>query len=141
MIWTLKIPVLLVFAEPAWHLIIGGSYATKLVELYNWQTGQICQLSNLPFDLEQTSGTVLDGIPIFCGNFNYGQGDTNCSQLNKDDLTWERVSPTEIQSQYFANFVKWLISQFWSDCTFYNGLIIDFKVVNKCKYNKQYICL
>jgi len=75
-------------------LIIGGSYATKLVELFNWQTGQICQLSDLPYDLDAGSGTVLDGIPIFCGNWRSGQGDKNCFKLNKGDLTWEKVSPT-----------------------------------------------
>ncbi len=78
--------------EPSWHLIIGGSYAARLVELYNWQTGQICQLNDLPYDMDASSGTVLDGIPILCGTWQSGQGDKNCIKLNKDDLTWDRVS-------------------------------------------------
>jgi len=86
--------------EPAWHMILGGNGQSEnlnSVELYNWQTGEQCKLeSRLPFQVAAHSGIVLDGVPVFCGGVaNLGQypdASALCYKLNKENMTWERVS-------------------------------------------------
>ena len=36
-------------------------------------------------------GTVFEGVPIICGNYSYGQGDTQCHSLNTKNMAWEKV--------------------------------------------------
>ena len=87
--------------EPAWHMIFGGNGQSgnlKSVELFNWQTGEQCKLANpLPFTVAAHSGAVLDGVPVFCGGIavlgQYPETSNLCYKLNKETMTWERVSP------------------------------------------------
>ena len=52
-------------------MIFGGnrppSGYLKTVELYNWQTGKQCQLKEIPNKLSAHVGTVMDGVPVYCG--------------------------------------------------------------------------
>ncbi len=68
-----------------------GSFLSS-VELFNWQTGEQCQIKNFFNSISAHSGTVLDGIPIICGGYRYSSGLDECYKLNKNDLSWERVS-------------------------------------------------
>jgi hypothetical protein len=79
------------FLDPAWHLITGGSYANNILEAYNRKTGQQCHWENLPYDMDAHVGTVFEGVPIICGNYSYGQGDTQCHSLNTKNMAWEKV--------------------------------------------------
>ena len=78
-------------------MIIGGNDGTALlntVELYNWKTKQQCMLrERLPSPISETSGIVLDGVPIFCG----GYGKDNeiqkaCYKFDPQTRAWENVS-------------------------------------------------
>ena len=59
--------------EPAWHLILGGNgppfFYLSTVELYNWQTGEQCQLKDHPYEVAGQAATVMDDVPVFCGGF------------------------------------------------------------------------
>ena len=79
--------------EPAWHLILGGNGPgtfLSTVELYNWQTGEQCQLKDLPYGVAAHSATVMDNVPVFCGG--YSQAPENrCFKLNQTDQSWIQV--------------------------------------------------
>jgi hypothetical protein len=82
---------------PYWHMIIGGSSGSALldsVELFNWKTGQQCFLkSKLPLTVSEHSGTVIDGQPIFCGG--YGPNNARqkgCYAYEKSEDRWRNVS-------------------------------------------------
>jgi hypothetical protein len=79
------------FLDPAWHLITGGSNSANIFEAYNWKTGQQCQLENLPYGMGAHVGTVFEGVPMLCGNYNSQQGDTRCQKLNTKSMIWEKV--------------------------------------------------
>ena len=86
-----------VIPESTWHLIFGGFgpssiYATT-VELYNWKSGEQCQLGNLPTAVGSHSGAVLDGIPIYCGGFSSDAmfGDNRCFKLDLEERKWIQV--------------------------------------------------
>ncbi len=82
--------------EPTWHLILGGYCKGRLnsVELYNWQTGEICQLANLTIPINSQSATVLDGFPIYCGGYFGTAGWTSdrCFKFDKAARDWTEVS-------------------------------------------------
>ena len=74
--------------------MLGGINETGFlssVELFNWQTGEQCHLPDLPYPVYGHVGTVLDGVPVFCGGDN-GLIQYKCFKLNLTDLTWNRVS-------------------------------------------------
>ena len=79
--------------DSAWHLIIGGwrseSGSISSVELYNWKTGEQCRLKDLPEPVSCQSGTVMEGTPIICGNFEGSQD--KCYSLNNTSNTWIKV--------------------------------------------------
>ena len=54
---------------PEWHIIIGGRnvYDLTSVEAYNWETGEQCNLNDLPVGLSLHSATSFDGVPMICG--------------------------------------------------------------------------
>jgi len=72
-------------------LIIGGYTGSSIssVELYNWKTGEQCQLKDLPEPVSCQSGTVMEGTPIFCGN--YRNTHDKCYSFNKTSKTWSQV--------------------------------------------------
>ncbi len=83
-------------------MIFGGDRTDDLrlssVELYNWETGEQCQLGDLPRPISEHTGTVFNGTPVYCAGVR-DQGYVNseeCYKFNKKDRTWERVSPLEI---------------------------------------------
>lgn len=74
--------------------MLGGINETGFlssVELFNWQSGEQCHLPDLPYPVYGHVGTVLDGVPVFCGGDN-GLIQYKCFKLNLTDLTWNRVS-------------------------------------------------
>ena len=78
-------------------MIIGGNgyidgTTLDFVELFNWQTGEQCQIRDFYNDICAHTGTVLDGVPIICGGYRYSSGLDECYKLNKADMAWERVS-------------------------------------------------
>jgi hypothetical protein len=70
-------------------LIIGGVPSETSVELYNWQTGEQCQLKDLPEPVAAQSGTAMEGTPIFCGN--YLNTHDKCYSFHKTSKTWSKV--------------------------------------------------
>ena len=77
-------------------MIIGGNGyidGTTLdsVELFNWQTGEQCQIGDFYKSVGAHSGTVLEGVPIICGGYESGHGLDECYKLNKDEMVWEQV--------------------------------------------------
>ena len=80
--------------EPAWHLILGGNgppfFYLSTVELYNWQTGEQCQLKDLPYGVAAQAATVMDDVPVFCGG-DSGRYENRCFKLNKADQSWIQV--------------------------------------------------
>ena len=96
-----------IFVEIVWHLIIGGDGDAldddrlASVELYNWETGEQCQLGDLPRPIAEHTGTVINGTPVYCGGVQ-DQGYVNsaeCYKFNKKDRVWERVSHSKIMHQ------------------------------------------
>ena len=80
--------------ESAWHIIFGG-YAPEFspiatVELYNWQTGEQCQLKDLPYGVTEHTGTVIGDVPVFCGGYSVN-AENRCFKLNKTDQSWIQV--------------------------------------------------
>ncbi len=58
------------------------------VELYNWRTGQQCQLPNLTYPIDGQVAVVMNGTPAYCGGYNSLQ----CFKLDKVTRTWIKVS-------------------------------------------------
>ena len=75
----------------------GGQADKELkVELFNWRTGEQCQLSEqLPFSTYGHSAAVLDGVPVYCGGLldKDDDGDKRCHKFLKETKTWEQVLP------------------------------------------------
>jgi len=78
-------------------MVIGGSNGAMLldtVELFNWKTHEQCQLkAKLPITISEHTGTVFDGVPIFCGGF--GPANTRqkgCYKYDKNVMNWQNVS-------------------------------------------------
>ena len=84
------------FLETAWHLIVGGdgsSQKLSSVELYNWKTGEQCQLEDLPHPNAGHTATVLDGTPAFCGGTS-PDVEKRCYKFDKTTLSWIQVRRT-----------------------------------------------
>ena len=61
----------------------------KTVELYNWQTGKQCKISDIPTDvLWKINGVVLEGYPAYCGTVD----DKRCFKYDKTEKKWMEVS-------------------------------------------------
>ena len=78
-------------------MIFGGngisSTRPKTVELFNWETGEHCKLGDLPFGVAAHSGTVMNGIPVFCGGYLDSSGDSSfCHKYNIQKQEWEQVN-------------------------------------------------
>ena len=77
-------------------------------ELYNWQTGEQCQLKDLPYGVAAHAGMVMDDIPAFCGGyFDVCVGgallaDNRCFKLNKTDQSWIQVGHLSISLNNFC---------------------------------------
>ena len=75
-------------------MIFGGnrppSGYLKTVELYNWQTGEQCQLKDLPYEVAGQAATVIDDVPVFCGGVSLTY-ENRCFKLNKTDQSWIQV--------------------------------------------------
>ncbi len=82
--------------DKAWQLVFGGlsdfsGSVLNSVELYNWRTGQQCQLPNLTYPIAGQVSIVMNGTPAYCG----GTTDANslqCFNLDKVTRTWIKVS-------------------------------------------------
>jgi hypothetical protein len=86
----------IVSAEPEWHLIFGGyDYDTdsyvRSVELFNWQTGEQCDLPQpLPFGVSSPTAQLFEDAPVFCGGrLPENKNDNRCHRFNAG--SWERV--------------------------------------------------
>ena len=82
--------------DPPWHLIVGGySYLTtslKSVELYNWKTGEQCELPDLPYEISYHTGVTFEGTPAFCGGgYSQTADERRCYKFEKSSLTWTQV--------------------------------------------------
>jgi hypothetical protein len=92
-------------------LILGGNGPTlgtwlKAVELYNWQTGEQCQLKDLPYGVAAHAGIVMDDIPAFCGGESVANEyiiDKRCFKLNKTDQSWIQVGHLSIFPAIFVS--------------------------------------
>jgi hypothetical protein len=69
-----------------------GSYLQS-VELYNWRTGQQCQLPNLPSPVYASVAVSMNGTLAYCGG-DKGSGNLvqQCFRLDKTTNTWVQVS-------------------------------------------------
>ena len=76
-------------------MIFGGldsdASRPKTVELFNWETGEHCTLSDLPYGVSSFSGTVMDGIPVFCGGYTHSGQSGLCQKYNIEKKEWEQV--------------------------------------------------
>ena len=81
--------------DSAWHLIFGGNHPPSgylaTVELYNWQTGEQCQLKDLPYQVAGQAATIMDDVPVFCGGLSVTY-ENRFFKLNKTDQSWIQVS-------------------------------------------------
>ncbi len=75
-----------------------GGHSTQranntLVELYNWQTGQLCSVGSLPSETYAISGVFLEGYAVFCGGLpTYEPTVRNrCYRYDKTSGTWIQV--------------------------------------------------
>ena len=79
-----------------WHMILGGQKnlfeVLQSVELYNWQTGQQCQLGDLPNEIFAHSGTELEGVPVYCGGIIDEVDQKDCYKYNSETGSWDKVS-------------------------------------------------
>jgi hypothetical protein len=86
------------FLDPSWHMIFGGNDypyqdSMRSVELYNWKTGEQCQLEDLPYGVAAHSGIVLEGTPAFCGGGITG-AEKRCYKFDKTNSSWIWVRGT-----------------------------------------------
>ncbi len=65
------------------------------VELYNWRTGQQCQLPNLTNPIAGQVSIVMNGTPAYCGG-GTDTGSLQCFNLDKVTRTWVQVSTCTI---------------------------------------------
>ena len=76
-------------------MIFGGNGINsrpKTVELFNWETREHCKLGDLPFGVAAHSGTVLNGIPVFCGGFLDSSSQSRlCHKYNLQKQEWDQV--------------------------------------------------
>jgi hypothetical protein len=81
-------------------MILGGRKdlfeTLKSVELYNWRTGQQCQLGDLPSEIFAHSGTEIDGVPVFCGGIKDDEDQSDCYKYSSETDSWEKVSEINI---------------------------------------------
>ena len=80
-----------------WHLICTGQDASNAIsscELFNWKTGEQCQLPDFPQPSHAATGIIFDGIPCICGGFNGVGFSKLCFKFDKLTRTWIRVSIT-----------------------------------------------
>ena len=89
---------ILVILELPWHLIFGGSNgsAIKSVELYNWKTGDHCQLDDLPEEARgHAAVTLTDGTVVYCGGWDKNSSAvTACYQKQLAETSWFPVRTT-----------------------------------------------
>ena len=74
-------------------MIFGGDSANdkeKSLELFNWETWDHCKLGNLPYGVAGHSGTVMNGIPVFCGGYS-SHSSSWCFKYNIQSKEWEQV--------------------------------------------------
>ena len=62
------------------------------VELYNWRTGQQCQLPNLTNPVASQVSVVMNGTAAYCGGSNAAGRSLQCFKLDKATKTWMQVS-------------------------------------------------
>ena len=81
-------------AEPEWHMIIGGKNVDDLssVELFNWKTGEQCQMEDLPNGIRIHAATVFDGVPLICGGFSAEKLIESCFKYSSLQQEWIQVS-------------------------------------------------
>ena len=98
------------FLDPSWHLIFGGNgliptSRLQSVELFNWQTGEQCQLPDLPTGVTSHMATVLDDVPVYCGGFSdmSKKADRSCYKLDKTSKTWIKVDVSLLDNEWLSN--------------------------------------
>ena len=74
-------------------MILGGSNTnyTGPVELYNADTGQQCQLGNIPLGNLGPQAVNFAGTPFFCGGQNPSGLSTDCYMYFMKNDTWSKV--------------------------------------------------
>jgi hypothetical protein len=48
-------------------MLIGGMDTIQSVELFNYQSGQVCRIEPLPLVIDTAVGGIFDGYPAICG--------------------------------------------------------------------------
>jgi hypothetical protein len=93
----------------------GSSQKLSSVELYNWKTGEQCQLEDLPHPNAGHTATVLDGTPAFCGGTS-PDVEKRCYKFDKTTLSWIQVRRTPFFFSFFlfSFFLFFFLSFFLS---------------------------
>ena len=72
-----------------------GHDRTKLVEPYNWKTGEQCTLPDMPIYSAGSEAVVMNGFPIFCGgsldDMEWKSFDERCFRMDKTTKSWKKV--------------------------------------------------
>ena len=71
-------------------MILGGRYQDYFlpVELYNADTGEHCNLGNIPIGVNAPQAINFDGTPFYCGGENPTALTLDCFTFSKDNDTW-----------------------------------------------------
>ena len=92
-------------SELYWHLIMGGQRGSgilKSVELFNWKTGENCQLDALPGEVRgHAAVTLYESLVVYCGGLDKNStAVSSCyhKQQMKANESWLPVSITEYTS-------------------------------------------
>ena len=92
-------------------MIIGGNDGSTLldtVELFNWKTKEQCQLkAKLPTTVSEHSGTVYEGVPIFCrGSGLVNSRQNGCYKFETENRVWQDVSYLVLWFYVFVLFLS-----------------------------------
>ena len=67
----------------------------ETVELYNWKTGEQCQLRSLHGGAAAHTGVVMDGRPAYCGGYST-ETENRCYEFDIATTKWIEVTITTI---------------------------------------------
>jgi hypothetical protein len=62
------------------------------MELFNWKSGELCYLGDLPTGVRIHSGLIFDGSILYCGGFSLEVPQTACYRYIREEQLWEEVN-------------------------------------------------
>jgi len=75
-------------------MIIGGDSSggkENSTELFNWETGEHCKFVDLPYGVAGHIGTVINGVPVFCGGHLGSDPSRFCRKYIIQSKEWVQV--------------------------------------------------